>query len=313
MGSLTSVTRSGVLEFMRKRRKAAALHLEEIQAQQLTELGTLLQQHRQSQGKSLEQIAAITKIQRRLLSAIEAGDIKALPEPVYIRALLRCFAEALSLEAEEFAAQFPLEITAQHQRLRQKNITIGQLRPIHLYILYIFVIVSAVNGLSVLISRSPSQNPPPTNLLGLSESLEPAASNKTAPNSQPLPVQASGPIREAFPLTGSSSYDSLIASVQQLGNSSPENPQKSTKPVQVKLTLVNQSWLRVIVDGKTAFEGMMLEGSQRTWLAEQAITVRAGNAGGVLVTFNNDPPKKLGEPGSVEEVTYQINAMIPSF
>lgn len=53
---------------------------------------------------------------------------------------------------------------------------------------------------------------------------------------------------------------------------------------------------------------MLSEGAQQAWAAKQQITVRAGNAGGVLVSYNESPPKLLGEPGTVEEKTFEVQS-----
>jgi hypothetical protein len=62
-----------------------------------------------------------------------------------------------------------------------------------------------------------------------------------------------------------------------------------------------------MVDGKLAFEGILPQGTQKTWEGQEEVTIRAGNAGGVVVTFNNGQKKILGKPGEVEEVTYTVN------
>jgi hypothetical protein len=49
------------------------------------------------------------------------------------------------------------------------------------------------------------------------------------------------------------------------------------------------------------------EGTQRIWVAEQKLIVRAGNAGGVLVEFNDETAKEMGAPGQVQEVTFAAN------
>lgn len=91
----------------------------------------------------------------------------------------------------------------------------------------------------------------------------------------------------------------------KLPQSTAPAPQKS---VRVGLTMTSQSWVRVVVDGKTEFEGVLAEGTQRDWEANKQLVLRAGNAGGVMVSFNNGAAKRLGEPGSVEEVTFGSNA-----
>jgi hypothetical protein len=79
--------------------------------------------------------------------------------------------------------------------------------------------------------------------------------------------------------------------------------------------MTSQSWVRVVVDGKIEFEGVLSEGTAREWEASKQLILRAGNAGGVMVSLNNGVAKRLGEPGAVEEVTFGSNtstARLPS-
>lgn len=75
-------------------------------------------------------------------------------------------------------------------------------------------------------------------------------------------------------------------------------------PIQVTVNLTEQSWLRVMADGKTQFEGVLPKGKQQTWTAKKQLTVRAGNAGAVLVAYNREKPKLLGTSGDIREVTF---------
>jgi hypothetical protein len=80
--------------------------------------------------------------------------------------------------------------------------------------------------------------------------------------------------------------------------------------VVVEIKLEDKSWLRVVVDGKTEFEGIVTKGTEKTWVANQQLTIRAGNAGAVLVAFNEEEAKHLGERGQVQEVTYKAKKAI---
>lgn len=311
---------------MRKRRKQAALRLEQIQAQALADLGNCLSQARHGQNISLEQIAASTKIQRRLLEAIEAGQLSNLPEPVYVRGLLHRFAEAVGLSGQDTAAQFPLTMDNQ-RRSFWGTWSIGQLRPIHLYLLYILLICSAVNGLSLIMSRSLSSEATIGVTLQPLDNNEPESTPSSAngtktsqanPTDLGLPnLVSQGPIKAAFPLTVAMTTPVTAVTptpAQQLLQKLPSNSGTfiaSAKSLNIKLSLTDQSWVRVTVDGENSFEGVMLAGTQQTWTADQSVTVRAGNAGGVLVAFNNNPPKPLGQMGAVEEVTYGTNPTPP--
>ncbi|MBD2111412.1 MULTISPECIES: helix-turn-helix domain-containing protein [Cyanophyceae] len=235
--------------------------------EQLSELGAMLQWARQQQGQSLEVMAEKTLIRPSLLTAIEQGDLDGLPEPVYIRGLLRRYGDALQLDGETLASQFftPPRI----QRTSWKETPAAQLRPLHLYGAYFVLLVAAISGLSYVLRQTAPEVTvlPPLNPL---EGVEGPAN--PGPNNTPAPAAAE-----------------------------PEDPKA---PIKVKMTLTAQSWLRITSDGKTEFEGILQPGDTRLWTADQALTVRAGNAGAVMVSYNDKQAEALGQPGMVREITY---------
>jgi cytoskeletal protein RodZ len=66
----------------------------------VSELGAYLQRHREERGWSLEEVEALTRIRRRWLEAMEAGDWDNLPPGVYTRGLLRNYAHALGVSVQ---------------------------------------------------------------------------------------------------------------------------------------------------------------------------------------------------------------------
>ncbi|MDZ8140772.1 MAG: helix-turn-helix domain-containing protein [Nostoc sp. DedQUE04] len=262
------------MKWLRKKNKhQPSLSLEEQRAEKLAELGAQLWALRQEQGLSLEQVVALTRIPRRLLQAIEEGNLNDLPEPVYIQGLIRQFADALGLNGVEFSGTFPVS-SAQVSPLSKGNTSpLAQLRPIHLYFLYILLIVCSVNGLSQLLNNALLQ-----------------ASN--SPNQQ-YPKQKS---------VVKSELAQLKESTQVQPVSDTLNGVQKGQVVQVGVTLKASSWIRIVADGKTEFEGILPEGTHRVWKAQEQLTVKTDNAGGVLVSVNQEKAKEMGEPGKEEEV-----------
>jgi cytoskeletal protein RodZ len=80
-----------------------------LQQSRLEEIGKYLQQVRLEAHISLADISRKTKINQLYLAAIEKGDLKYLPEPIYIRGFIKLFANTLRLQGEELALTFPLE------------------------------------------------------------------------------------------------------------------------------------------------------------------------------------------------------------
>jgi cytoskeletal protein RodZ len=251
--------------------KENKLHFQQEQVEKLKELGSRLRHFRTEQSLPIEEVAARTRIQARLLNAIEEGRLDQLPEPVYIKGFIKRFADALGLNGAEFASTFPIGSAIQFIKPAWRHLPAAQLRPIHLYLLYICFVIGAVSSLSLLVNRSAQQ----AQQLPIPNNTQPTKSQE---NTEPL---------------------KLAKVTQSIGDG---------KSIQVGITLKAQSWIRVVADGKTEFEGVLPEGTQRTWVADQKLIVRAGNAGGVLVEFNDETVKQLGAPGEVQEVTFAANS-----
>lgn len=254
--------------------KKKANTLETIYREQLQEIGAILKAARETRLLHLEDIADKTLIRGSLLKAIEEGDLDSLPEPVYVRGLIRRYAEILGLDGETLASQFFSPAVRSRRRPSWKETPAAQLRPLHLYAAYVVLMVAAVSGLSYVLRQTAPEASglPPLDPLAVSQSAQPA-------------TQPAGSESGAAP-DGAASAP------------------KSDRPIRVETTLTAQSWLRVVADGKTQFEGILQQGENRTWTAEQQLTVRAGNAGGVVVSYNEGQAQALGKPGMVAEITY---------
>jgi len=250
-----------------------------VHREQLSDLGILLRSARTQQGLSLEAVASKTLIRASLLQAIEHGDLDSLPEPVYIRGLIRRYGDALGLDGEALAIQFFTPPKIRHRSWKESPA--AQLRPLHLYGAYFLVLLAAISGLSYLLKRTA----PDVSALPPLDPLNRVVSDRTS--------QAQESAREgAAPLHP------------------PSAATEPQAPIQVEMTLTSQSWLRITADGDKEFEGILQPGETRLWTADQALTIRAGNAGGVLVSFNEGQAETLGQPGMVKEVTFAPNEII---
>ncbi len=254
-------------------------HLSPKQQQKLIEIGSNLRNVRLNKSISLDSVAENTLISKRLLEAIEAGDLEELPEPFYIQALISKFAREIGAENVE------LEITPIAESERAQS-AVGlknprkywfdfQLRSLHLYLIYILLVIISVKGITVLVERPIIVNQIPTQEQTPEVEVTEAKAPQETVLSKPTP--------------------------QFVSQSS------TSESVTVGIDLQERCWLKVMVDGKVAFEGTLPKGTKRNWSGKEQVTIRAGNAGGVVISFNNEQQKILGAPGQVEEITYTVN------
>lgn len=66
----------------------------------MSDLGQQLKEARLQRGLSLDDVQEMTKIRKRYLEAIEAGDYKVLPGSFYVRAFIKTYAEAVGVNAD---------------------------------------------------------------------------------------------------------------------------------------------------------------------------------------------------------------------
>jgi len=78
----------------------------------MSDLGELLKKAREQSGLSLDDIQESTKIRKRYLEAIEAGDYKVLPGTFYVRAFVKTYAETLGLNADDVLRLYKHEMPA---------------------------------------------------------------------------------------------------------------------------------------------------------------------------------------------------------
>lgn len=76
----------------------------------MTELGARLKEARTAKGYSLEDLQAMTKIQKRYLAGIEDGNYSMMPGPFYVRAFIKQYADAVGLNAEELLESYKTEV-----------------------------------------------------------------------------------------------------------------------------------------------------------------------------------------------------------
>ncbi len=246
--------------------------------QKLQDIGASLNRIRVAKNISLDAVAAKTHISKRLLTAIEAGDLQELPEPFYIQALVAKFANEIGANEIHFSVepQSDRVVTSNLPPKNPRKYWLNfQLRSLHLYLLYILLVIVSVKGIATLVERPViiNQTPPQSPVLTPKAEPKPDATTQAQPEATPQFVSQSN----------------------------------NSEAVSVGINLQERCWLKVMVDGEVAFEGVLPQGTKRQWTGKKQVTIRAGNAGGVVISFNNQQQKILGAPGQVEEITYRVN------
>lgn len=269
--------------FKPKSPPATIIDYDAIRREKLSAIGNILREKRREFNYDLETVSRILHIPKSTIQALENGDLSHLPEPFFIRQLLVQYSRALKLNGEELVRDFPLERNKPDKGKKTKTPFrfhfAWRLSPKYLYFSYFLIVFFSVNSLSQLLQASQF-------------------------NQSRIPLQPREKLEEEKATTTPWKETPVTKRHKSQSQSPPSSPPQS---LSVKLTIKQDSWVRIVVDGKTSFEGILNQGTEKQLTAKEKLTIRAGNAGGVVVSLNEEKAKQLGKLGEVKEVTFNLS------
>ncbi|MBD2073708.1 helix-turn-helix domain-containing protein [Phormidium sp. FACHB-592] len=287
------------------------------QVEQLKTIGDYLQRERQEQAISLDEIAVKTYIPLRLLQALELGNVERLPEPVFVQGFIRRYADAIGLDGTALAKNFTPQPSFVVERKAPEPERLDSIEKPR---------VESLPEPHEGRDRAERSNLPFVLLgtgavlllgVGLAAVLSRPQAETRLQNSQPVAVEPKSVSAVPQP-------DVKVSSAPALSSQGSANPSPTpitsasqtlaapnlaadgtTKPVQVAVKLIGEeSWLQVIADGKVEFEGILKKGEQKNWQAKKTLVLQSGNAGAVLVSYNQGEPKVMGALGDVKDAEF---------
>ncbi|AFY83450.1 helix-turn-helix domain-containing protein [Oscillatoria acuminata] len=138
------------------------LNRDRLWEEALRQLGQDLEQCRQEQGLSREELYNLTHVPQYQIRALETGLIEKLPQDIYVRGFIRRLGDALGLDGSALAASLPernpIE-TVSGSTKPSKFVLSLSLSPIHLYLVYGIILVGAILGLSFPKTHNASGSP----------------------------------------------------------------------------------------------------------------------------------------------------------
>ncbi|CAN2241032.1 RodZ domain-containing protein [Candidatus Planktophila dulcis] len=240
-------------------------------------LGSTIRDAREAARISLESLSDSTSIRMGLLTEMEDNNFKHCGGDTYARGHLRNIANRIGLNPQIlldlYDDQHSTEKRAMQDLLVENNImqvprekkTISWKVPALISVTVLFVIASAQ-----IITSNQSSSPAPAPTVSSSKSAAPA----------PTPSQSAATTESAAPA-----------------------PAVTSKSGPVSLTLVasrGNSYIHIIVDGKTAEKGSMFQGETKSFTGKNVVSIYLSNPAGLDLTLNGKQLAPLG--GQNEEV-----------
>lgn len=289
----------------------------------MSELGRLLREARTARELSLADVESVTRIRQKYLEALENGDFTNLPRGAVARGFLRTYAGFLGLDADEMLLRYgkesgdagddisiaepgkprlvdyrPLEVSL------SEPTSSGSWWP---WMVAALVVIAAGIVIWWLVSR--------TEITRFIAAFGPApvaeaSATPTETATQWVVTATPQPSREVVLPTRTS--DLLPLPTPTVPATLTPTPRPTETPeivtqIDMELRITQRAWVRVTVDGTVVEENTLEPGTVKTYAAEQAISIRTGNGGGVNLILNGEELGPMGDVGKVVERTWVVD------
>ena len=286
----------------------------------LKELGELLRRERERKGLSVKQVMESTKISRRILVALEEGDRKNLPHPVYAKGFIRNYARLLDLnQAEVLEAvtqEFGVEEDEDRPSSRANSWRPGEApapaaggRRVWPTVLLIIVLVLVLAAMVVYLQRRGALTSSRPAAPQAQEQAAPAASAPAVPEAAaPAPEAAAPAVETPAPVpAASAAAPAQEPSKPAIPAQEPSKPAAHTpgaKTLAVVAKPGQMCWMEVSVDGADKKEFFIRSGESVSFEYTEKLWIKLGNVGGVNVTHNGKAVVTDGAGWSVKTLTF---------
>lgn len=247
----------------------------------MADVGARLRASREGKRLSLDAVAATTRVQSRVLSAIERNDAGALPPRPYGRGFVRAYARELGLNPDEivrdYFGQFAPEEAPQAAAPPRAQ-PVFEVQPV----------LDALPRRSIAIA---------TLALVL------------LAGGWMLARRTGGPTPSQQDAVGTSGTAATPPAPAAAAESRPATPGAPTAAVTIILSATAPCWVTASADGTRVLYRALQPGEHATLQGDRTISIRAGNAGGLVWTLNGRAMGPFGSPGEVRTTRITPNSV----
>lgn len=267
--------------------------------------GEYLKRQREMRGVSLEDISKVTKINIKLLKALERDDHESLPHQTFVKGFIRAYCKYAGIDAddavlhyEEFLNKKAEEVKAagsqQPNAVYPSPDTLNQNKAASSVSKTFITVISIILFFAIFFIGYTFYYPRPT-----ANDPQPAAHiAETTKNISEPPPQTTSPSIDAEDTKKEPEKSSEIVESQK-DVVKEDTADVKKMPLQLVVSAHKTTWIRVEVDKEKPFEVSLRDGENITWEAKEKFLLIIGNAGGVELTLNGKPVGKIGENGQV--------------
>lgn len=269
------------------------------------EIGAQLRARREMLSLNLEDVERNTRVKAHYLDALENGALDKLPSTVQTRGMLANYAAFLDLDVDALLLRFADGLQARH---REKNPQkparkpgqpiLASLPPIRTFVagdmvfgigMAVLLVGFAIWGINRVVALQSLRGIQPT---------APSISDILLSTPDPSEFTATPTFLPVESIPGEATATIIIPT------------QNVNARVQVNLIAVERTYMRVVVDGRTVFDGRVVPGNAYPFEAESQVEILVGSGTAIRVVYNGRDLGQLGAFGQVVNYIYTASEII---
>lgn len=270
----------------------------------MSEFGAFLQRQREERQLTLDDLEESTRIRRKYLEAMEAGDWDVLPPGVYTRGLVKSYARAVGVSAASalrmYAKERPSEARMTEPQLISQPL-IRETRFSYESVLTAVVIVMAlslfawiVRNQVVLPTIGPEQR-------ASADAATPTAGTSTIDHATDGTTTATG---RSTPTASGARTATALAAVTPMATRTAT----PTSGLHFQIDVTSDVWLEIQIDEGDRVQGFLRPGDESTqrFDAKDYVYLKSGNAGAMKITINGRDVGSIGDAGQVKIYEWRL-------
>lgn len=249
-----------------------------------TDIGAQLRSAREAQGLSIDALALRTRVQPRIIAAIERNDIASIPPKPYGRGFIRAYAHEVGLDPEQAVREYFGQFAALATESVSARPEPEPWPPRGTWLVHAGALVAVLVLLAVFQGDTPD-----------------AVDTRTPP-----PVGTAGsPVASARPDTSLGRVVPFPSPLRKVA----DRPSSAAAPLSIVLTADRTCWVTARADGARVLYQLLQAGAEHTIRASHEVVLRAGDAGALRITVNGRSTGVFGADGQVRTARITADAV----
>ncbi len=279
----------------------------------MASFGENLRRERELRGITMQELANGTKISTRHIQALERNQFDKLPGGIFNRGFVRGIARYMKLDDSFWVGEYARaageerEILALYAQETPRPAVSPRQRGVWSYVALVTVFVVGAYVVHDLRMRRAAE----------AAALQPVATTNSAPapitsgpENNPLPAEpapASPEASQPAPITSGPAATIVAPPVAET-----QTPAQSELGLRLQVDVVEETWVRVVIDEQARFDGRVRPGQPKRFRAGSRIVVSTRNASAVVLTLNGETLPPLGQPGEEKTVVLTAQDLKPA-